>query len=324
MKSFESTALRFDGKSVWALDQRQLPHAETWIDISEPEMAIEAIRTLAIRGAPLIGVASAICLGRYFKTGVSRDTFKDAAERIREARPTAVNLSWAVDRMLRILDEGGDVSGEGEAILHEDQGLCDKIAIAGSELIKDGMNLLTHCNAGELATSGVGTALGIITRAHQQGKKIHVYVDETRPLLQGGRLTAWELKRAEVPYTVICDNMAASLMRSEKIQMAIVGADRIATNGDFANKIGTYSVAVNCNYHEIPLIVAAPFSTVDRDCPTGLRIPIEERDPSEVLAGEHCFNPAFDVTPAELVHRYVLDTGVFTVDTFRKSLLRDA
>ena len=217
---------------------------------------------------------------------------------------------------LRVFEQKGGVTAEAETILTEDQLLCDRIAGFGAELVTDGMGILTHCNAGALATAGVGTALGVICRAAAQGKSVHVFVDETRPLLQGARLTTWELRRAKVPYTLITDSMAAALMRSEKIQMAIVGADRIAANGDVANKIGTYSLAVNCRYHEVPLVVAAPYTTVDWSCETGRDIPIEMRGEKEIRDQQPCWNPAFDVTPGQLVSSYIIDTGAYSLEQF--------
>ncbi len=341
MKPFETTALRFDGKCLLALDQRELPGREIWIDITHPHHAITAIQSLAVRGAPLIGVAAAVCLGRYWELTLGSATaagapgvverpklantsgsvnFESVAHEVRCARPTAVNLSWAVDLILKTYFEKGDVGLAAERILENDRMTCERIAQNGSVLISDGDSVLTHCNAGALATAGVGTAIGIILKAHTQGKKIHVYVDETRPLLQGGRLTAWELKRARVPYTVICDNMSGFLMQQKKIQVALVGADRIARNGDFANKIGTYSVAVLCQYHRVPLVVAAPFSTVDLRCGAGSEIPIELRNSDEVQPGEPCWNPAFDITPSELVSKYVLESDVYLAQEFSRYL----
>lgn len=311
MKPFESTALRYDGK-LWVLDQRKLPEGESWLDITNPDDAITAIRSLAVRGAPLIGVTAAACLGALG----FREDFKSVAARLRAARPTAINLAWAVDRMMSCYDSGADVCFEAFSIFEEDRLLCNRISRYGANLIEDGCRIVTHCNAGALATAGVGTALGVLKEAHAQGKNIHVYVDETRPLLQGARLTTWELRKANIPYTLICDNMAASLMRQKKINAAIVGADRIAANGDFANKIGTYSLAVNCRHHGIPLWVAAPFSTIDWRCKGANDIPIEQRDPNEIARDEECWNPAFDVTDAFLVDRFILDHGVFNPEEF--------
>ena len=221
-------------------------------------------------------------------------------------------------------------------IFNEDVTLCDQIAENGAALIEDGDQILTHCNTGGLATAGVGTALGVIRKAHAQGKKIHVYIDETRPLLQGGRLTAWELQKLNIPCTLITDSMAAHLMSLKKINKAIVGSDRIAINGDFANKIGTYSVAVNCSYHQIPFYVAAPYTTVDPKCQHGGEIPIEQRPANEVLGasgsfgkvlwapiGVQVYNPAFDVTPAKLVTNWILDKAAYSKKDIESGILKE-
>jgi methylthioribose-1-phosphate isomerase len=239
-----------------------------------------------------------------------------------------------LDRMKKVICNNASVDKIVQTaidLFNEDVRLCDQIATNGAELIQDGDQILTHCNTGGLATVGVGTALGVIRKAHEQGKKIHVYVDETRPLLQGGRLTAWELQKLNIPCTLITDNMAAHLMSLGKITKAIVGSDRIAKNGDFANKIGTYSVAVNCHYHNIPFYVAAPMTTVDPKCENGDLIPIEQRKPEEVLGAignfgtviwapqnVKVYNPSFDVTPAKLTSAWILDEKVFTKDDIQK------
>jgi len=231
-----------------------------------------------------------------------------------------------MDRM----KEAVDPVREAQAIFEEDVSLCEGMARHGAELIQDGEGLLTHCNTGGLATAGIGTALGVILRAHQQGKRIHVYADETRPLLQGGRLTAWELKRLGIPATLITDSMAALLLRDGKIQRVLVGSDRVAANGDFANKVGTYGLAVQARFHGVPFHPVAPFSTVDLACPEGAAIPIELREASEVRgygslrwapAGMPAWNPSFDVTPVDLVTSLVLDRGVFTSDQLRSGAL---
>lgn len=250
----------------------------------------------------------------------------DALEILRAARPTAVNLMNNLDRMKQALAQRDFVSAltvEALRLVAEDKALCDSIATAGSALIKPGSRLLTHCNTGGLATAGTGTALGVISRGWQEGNVAQVWVDETRPLLQGGRLTAWELGELGIPYRLICDSMAASLMAQKQVDAIWVGADRISANGDVANKIGTYSLAVLAHYHGIPFYVAAPRTTFDPHCPTGNAIPIEQRDASEVTGvagsfgkvqwapeGAQVFNPAFDVTPAALISGWVLDTGV--------------
>ena len=254
----ESLALHFtytkDLKTCdyFILDQTQLPAKENWIKINSTEMMIEAIKKLQVRGAPLIGVAAALSLAQSAMSGATTTSLLDKAQKLYDSRPTAVNLMVCIDRIRTILKSDATVESIlslAVQIFNEDIDLCLKISKNGAELVQDGDQILTHCNTGGLATAGVGTALGIIKLAHESGKKIHVYVDETRPLLQGARLTAWELQKLGIPMTLITDNMAAHLMQKKKITKAIVGSDRIAQNGDFANKIGTYSVAVNCFYH---------------------------------------------------------------------------
>ncbi len=319
MKNMKSLGLLFQDGKLLVLDQQKLPHEEVWLTCESPEQMIQLIQALKIRGAPLIGVGAALALAAYAEKGASRAKILDAALALRIARPTAVNLMAAVDRVVLNCVKGDlTVSGilsRAEAIFDEDVVLCDTIACHGELLIEDGDGVLTHCNAGGLATAGIGTALGIIRRAHEKGRKFHVFVDETRPLLQGARLTAWELSQFGIPYTLICDSMSAMLMRQGRIQKVFVGADRIARNGDFANKIGTYTVALAARYHQVSFYVAAPYTTVDLACPDGSAIPIEERTPDEVRAGNSpagcsVYNPAFDVTPAELVSAHVLDRGV--------------
>lgn len=322
-----SLSLTHDGERLSVLDQRALPDEIRWLDGTSPDDMIAHIRALAVRGAPLIGVSAALSLACFARTDATDDAVREAARKLREARPTAVNLMWSIDRMLATFrDAGRDAMiREGEAIFHEDVALADRIADHGAALLHDGDGVLTHCNTGGLATVGIGTALGVIARAHQQGKRLHVYVDETRPLLQGGRLTTWELERMGIPYTLQTDGMAAIQMREGRVQRVIVGADRIARNGDFANKVGTYGVAVLAAHHGVPFYVAAPYSTVDLSIASGAEIPIEMRDADEVRgargsfgtvrwapASARVFNPSFDVTPASLVTAIVLDRGVFT------------
>jgi methylthioribose-1-phosphate isomerase len=319
MKNMSSMGLIFENGKLLILDQQLLPHQEVWLTCKSPEKMTQYIQALKIRGAPLIGVAAALSLAAFAKNGANLNEIISAAQMLRKARPTAVNLMAAVDRVV-LNHVNGDltvdtIAQRAEAVFDEDVALCDAIGEHGQSLILDGDGILTHCNAGGLATAGIGTALGILRRAHELGRNFHVFVDETRPLLQGARLTAWELGRLGIPYTLICDNMAAMLMRQGRIQKVFVGADRIAKNGDLANKIGTYSVAISAGHHKIPFYVAAPPTTVDRDCPNGKAIPIEQRDPDEVRAKKSpatcdVYNPAFDVTPTELVTAYVLDRGV--------------
>jgi methylthioribose-1-phosphate isomerase len=323
MKSLESLGLKIKDGEILVLDQRRLPDEEIWTRCESAEHMADLIRTLAVRGAPLIGVAAAVALAREAESGADEKRLTEAAGFLRAARPTAVNLMAAVDRMRQA--PFSRWARTAEAIFEEDIALCDAIGSHGARLIEDGSSILTHCNAGGLATAGIGTAIGVIRKAFESGKKIHVYVDETRPLLQGARLTAWELGKLGIPYTLICDNMAAGLMRQGKIHRVITGADRIALNGDFANKIGTYGVAVLANHHQIPFYCAAPYTTVDPKCRSGREIPIEERNPEEVRGaagafGEvrwspkesQVFNPAFDVTPVELLSALILDRGVYT------------
>ncbi len=314
-----SLALKLEGERLLVLDQAALPAEEIWIEARTPEIMAELIRALRIRGAPLIGVGAALSLGLLARQGKSRAVFESACHLLREARPTAVNLMSAVDRVAK----ASDPWAAAVAIFEQDVALCAELARHGNGLVQDGDQILTHCNTGGLATAGVGTALGVIRRAYEAGKKIHVYVDETRPLLQGGRLTAWELDRLGIPFTLLCDNAAASLMAAGKISKVFLGADRIARNGDFANKIGTYNVAVLAKFHGVPFYPVAPLTTVDAHCPSGVSIPIEMRDAEEVRGAKGSFgavrwspadcgvyNPAFDVTPAHLVTALVLDIGV--------------
>ncbi|HEX2875408.1 MAG TPA: S-methyl-5-thioribose-1-phosphate isomerase [Polyangiaceae bacterium] len=316
MKSLTSLALTSDPSGLRVLDQRLLPHEEHWVTCRDPEHMVELIQGLAVRGAPLIGVAAALALAHYAEGGASAEALERASTRLRGARPTAVNLMAAVDRLLALPELTRDsVVREAEAIFEADVASCEAQAELGAALISDGDSILTHCNAGGLVAAGIGTALGVLRRAHEQGKRIHVYVDETRPLLQGARITAWELGKLGIDHTLICDNMAASLMAQRKIQKVFVGADRIAKNGDVANKIGTYGVAVLAHHHQIPFYVVAPRTTFDASCASGRDIPIEQRAADEVRAGKapgtsRVYNPAFDVTPRELITGIVLDDGI--------------
>lgn len=316
------------------LDQTLLPREEKWLMIETNEQMIEAIKALRVRGAPLIGVAASLMIAKMARENHTPNELLKKAQALYDARPTAVNLMICVERMTRQIRDNFNtkkIKDLAVQIFNEDVALCEKIASNGAELIKDGDQILTHCNTGGLATAGVGTALGVIRKAHEQGKKIHVWIDETRPLLQGGRLTAWELQKLNIPCTLITDNMAAHLMSLKKITKAIVGSDRIAVNGDFANKIGTYSVAVNCHYHKIPFFVAAPYTTVDPKCINGKEIPIEQRNVKEVQGyaenlwaplNVNVYNPAFDVTPAELVSAWVLDKAVYYKKDIEKGVLK--
>lgn len=322
-RSLESLALKFQQNKLYVLDQRQLPQSELWIQIQNVPEMITAIKNLAVRGAPMIGVAASFALAQSAQNGSSLEQLKKEAQDLYEARPTAVNLMNCLERMRLAFTEDNfseKLLQTAFELFDEDVRLCNQIAEHGEKLIQNGDGILTHCNTGSLATAGVGTALGIIQKAYQNGKKIHVFVDETRPLLQGGRLTAWELGKLGIPYTLITDSMAAMVMGQGKIQKIFVGSDRIAANGDFANKIGTYSVAVLAHYHRIPFYVAAPYTTVDPQCPSGEEIPIEERSGKEVKGysdvqwapqDANTYNPAFDVTPASLTTAWITDAGVF-------------
>ncbi len=322
--------------AVRLLDQSRLPGAVEFLDCRDYREVADAIRELKVRGAPAIGVTAAlgIALGAQSVNQTEYRNFSRTVlaicDQLAATRPTAVNLFWAIERMKRKLDslQSQPIQWikqalilEAQAILDEDIGLCRAMGRHGAELIKDGQTVLTHCNAGALATAGYGTALGVIRAAWEQGKKINVIADETRPILQGSRLTAWELMQDQIPVTLITDNMAGSLMRQGKIHLCVVGADRIAANGDVANKIVTYSVAVLAKAHGIPFYVAAPYSTIDLKTKSGADIPIEQRNPLEVttIHGSHpvapdgvaVYNPAFDVTPAELITGIVTERGVF-------------
>ena len=336
MTAIEAVRWSPAGDAVRIIDQRQLPGALVERDLRTLEEVCEAIRTLAVRGAPAIGICGAmglvVALESAGAAGEELPAFRArlaaCAATIRGVRPTAVNLAWAVDRVLRRADglpgPVGDVlaamRAEATAILAEDRGMCEAIGAAGATLIPTGATVLTHCNAGALATGGIGTALAPVYHAMRQGRAVSVIAGETRPLLQGSRLTAWELSQAGVPVTVITDSMAASMMAGGRVDLVLVGADRIAANGDVANKIGTYGVAVLARHHGIPFYVAAPWSTVDPDTAHGGAITIETRGEAEVTApfgvqiapaGVVVHNPAFDVTPAALVSAIITDRGVF-------------
>ncbi len=328
MQTLRTTSLEVRDNQLWILDQQALPQQQDWLPAHTVAQLVDHIHALRVRGAPLIGLSASLLLALLGEQGVARAELAEALEVLRAARPTAVNLMNNLDRMKNALAERDHVtalSTEALRLVAEDKQLCDNIARAGTALVKPGSQLLTHCNTGGLATAGVGTALGVIAHAHQQGLVSNVWVDETRPLLQGGRLTAWELGELNIPYQLITDSMAASLMARGVVDAIWVGADRIAANGDVANKIGTYSLAVLAHYHGIPFYVAAPHTTLDRLCPNGEAIPIEQRAASEVTGVSGSFgsvqwapenaavyNPAFDVTPAALISGWVLDTGVVT------------
>lgn len=320
-------ALRWEGKALSLLDQTLLPGRVVWNTYQDYRRVVDDIKRLAVRGAPLIGVAAAYAyvLAAWEFTGSSDFDVNmvKAREALAASRPTAVNLFWALERMDRKRAGTGDdpaaMEAEAKAIQRENIAMNDAMGRFGAEVVPTGARILTHCNAGALATDGIGTALGVIREAHRQGKVEMVYADETRPLLQGSRLTAYELAQDGIPVTVIADNMAASLMRKGLIHMAVVGCDRMAANGDFANKIGTYAVAVACHYHAIPFYTALPTSTMDLSLKDGSGIPIEERGRGELrFLGDTqtapleaaVYNPAFDVTPHELLTGIITEKGV--------------
>ena len=328
MQPLQTTSLRVSENQLYILDQQALPQQKNWLAASTTEQLVGHIHALRVRGAPLIGLSASLLLALQAEQGLTRDALAESLSTLRAARPTAVNLMNNLDRMKAALAQEDYVPAlvaEALRLIDEDKQLCDAIARAGSERVTPGSRLLTHCNTGGLATAGVGTAIGVIARAHEQGRVASVWVGETRPLLQGGRLTAWELGELGVPCQLITDSMAASLMAKGQVDAVWVGADRIAANGDVANKIGTYSLAVLAKFHGIPFYVAAPNTTLDRGCPDGDAIPIEQRAATEVtgVAGSfgavqwapenvRVYNPAFDVTPAALISGWVLDTGVVT------------
>ena len=320
--------LEWRGDRLVILDQTRLPLEEVYLDLSDYRDAAEAIKALRVRGAPAIGIAGAyaVVLGARPLADASPDAFKASVGKVIDdiaaTRPTARNLFFALERMRKALDAGGrvrELEAEAKLIHEEEVDATMHLSEFGADLIEDGWTLLTHCNAGPLATSGKGTALGVIIRASERGKRVSVYADETRPLLQGARLTTWELQKAGVPVTLITDNMAGHFMKAGRINAVITGADRIAANGDSANKIGTYVTAVLAKEHGLPFYIAAPFSTFDLTLATGAEIPIEERDGAEVTAfggrrtapeGVNAANPAFDVTPARYISAIITERGV--------------
>jgi methylthioribose-1-phosphate isomerase len=319
------------------VDQRKLPAQELYVRCRNAQEVAKAIRTMVIRGAPAIGVAAAMGIALGMKKSAARGTrqyaveFQKVCDLMAATRPTAVNLFWAIDRMKRAFSEGAQagesteelsarLGREARRIHDEDVASCRAMGAFGAEMVSDGARVLTHCNAGALATAGYGSALGVIRAAVEQGKNIAVFADETRPFLQGARLTAWELVRDGINTTVITESMAGPLMCAGEIDIVVVGADRIAANGDTANKIGTYTVAVLAHEHGIPFYVAAPLSTIDLSTPDGDRIPIEERDQREVShfgssrltpIGAKIRNPAFDVTPHRYIAGIITEKGIF-------------
>ncbi len=326
-----------EGDAIVMIDQRKLPAQELYVRCKTAPEVARAIKTMVIRGAPAIGVAAALGLALGMRRSSATGTQKFAAEfqktcdLMASTRPTAVNLFWAIERMKRSFGAGvqaGEsvdqikdrLDREADMIHDEDVASCRAMGAFGAAVVPADARILTHCNAGALATAGYGTALGVIRGAVEQGKRVAVFADETRPFLQGARLTAWELVRDGIQTTVITDNMSGALMRQKKVDLVVVGADRIAANGDTANKIGTYSVAVLAREHQIPFYVAAPLSTIDLKTPDGTHIPIEERNAREVTHvggsqmapdGALIWNPAFDVTPHEFIAGIITERGIF-------------
>jgi methylthioribose-1-phosphate isomerase len=315
--------VRFETDRLRVLDQTLLPSQEVYLDLFSVDEVAAAIRRLAVRGAPLLGITAAYALAIEAARGAEIADLEDAGRMLVATRPTAVNIAWAVGRVLAraraATDIPSGVADEAREIEAEDAASCSAIGSIGAELVPEGANVLTHCNTGMLCTAGIGTALGVIYRAHLDGKGVHVWVDETRPVWQGARLTAWELRRLGVPMTLIPDGAAAPLMAAGRVDLVLVGADRIARNGDVANKVGTYGLAVLAGHHRVPFYVAAPTSSIDPSTRSGSEIVVEERDPAEVTAplglavapaGTRVSNPAFDVTPAALVTAIVTERGV--------------
>jgi methylthioribose-1-phosphate isomerase len=308
--------IRWRGDALELLDQRLLPREVLYVACRNAQEVAAAIRDMVVRGAPAIGVSAAFGVALAAQRGDDVDV---AASALRASRPTAVNLMWALDRMLRARDAGRDLTAEAESMFREDVEANKRIGQHGAMLLGSSVTVLTHCNAGALATAGYGTALGVIRAAVEQGKHVAVFADETRPYLQGARLTAWELQQEGIDVTVITDSMAGHFFQQKQFDAVIVGADRIAANGDTANKIGTYGVAVLAHAHGVPFYVAAPLSTIDPQTADGSAIPIEERSAAEVtdIAGTRMTpegvgvrHPAFDVTPARLISAIITDRGV--------------
>jgi methylthioribose-1-phosphate isomerase len=324
--------IEWQGSKIKLLDQTKLPAEVVFLEITDYSKMVEAIKSLRVRGAPAIGVAAAygLALGALGIKADSREEFlrklKEVSQALAATRPTAVNLFWALERMNQVAQAGSSITAIKAALVEKSKRIEQeteesdrRIGRFGADLIEDGFTILTHCNAGALATAGYGTALGITKAAHEQGKKISVFADETRPLLQGARLTTWELVQERIPVTLITDSMAGYLMSQGKIDCVVVGADRIAANGDIANKIGTYSVAVLARENKVPFYVAAPVSTIDFSLKSGKQIPIEERSPDEVThirgvriapEGVKVANPAFDVTPHRYISAIITEKGI--------------
>lgn len=318
--------------SIRYLDQRKLPHSVSYIETSDYREIISAIKSLAIRGAPLIGIAAAYGIAlasiSFRETNIeqAKSELLNICNEFESSRPTAVNLFWTIDQARKIISEASNSQSLCESLIacaieihNDDKMRCDKIGEHGSVLLEQGGNIITHCNTGALATGGSGTALNVIATAYRKNKNIHVHIDETRPLLQGARLTTWELSQLEIPHTLITDSTAAFLMQQKKISAVIIGADRIARNGDTANKIGSYGLAIAAGAHNIPFYVAAPISTIDINIPAGIKIVIEERNPTEIISinntpiapmNTNVYAPAFDITPYQLISAIITENGI--------------
>lgn len=331
MKKTDYFPINFNGSEITFLDQTLLPAEEVYVSTESFERVSEAIEKLEIRGAPLIGIAAAYALSLSQKPEINESLFEKAYRRLSQTRPTAVNLFWALDRIKTKFDElkirefthpefYKQLVEEAILIHQEDKQMCSMIAENGVSLFSKKLTVLTHCNTGKLATGGEGTAFAIIKKAYQKGLIEHVYADETRPLLQGSRLTAFELMKNEIPFSILPDSAAASLFSSNKIDIVITGADRIAKNGDTANKVGTYNLAVLAAYHNVPFYIAAPSSTVDKKTEDKNFIPIEQRPKDEVLSisilkklieQTNVYNPSFDITPANLISGIITEKGLY-------------
>ncbi|WP_404341915.1 S-methyl-5-thioribose-1-phosphate isomerase [Pseudoalteromonas mariniglutinosa] len=339
MQDLIASSLKYQNKTLSVLDQYLLPHQQLWHECNDVATMRDLILSLKIRGAPLIGLGASLLVAHLAEQGTAKGVLAQAIDDLEGTRPTAVNLMHCMAKLRIALQQDDYVTAIVSAavmLFNEDIALCESMANHGAALVNSGDNILTHCNTGALATAGIGTALGVIYKAQQRHGDIHVWVDETRPLLQGGRLTAFELARWKIPYTLICDNMAASLMAAGKVDKIFVGADRIAANGDFANKVGTYNLAVLAHFHNIPFYVVAPLTTLDVNTACGADIEIEQRNNAEVRGvsgsfGEalwaptnaNVYNPAFDVTPAKLITGWVLDTGVYNQQQVLAGKLKD-
>ncbi len=321
----EFRGMKWDGTALSFLEQTLLPEEEVVIRTVDWKVIVDAIQRLAIRGAPAIGVAAAFATVLAWRETPSRGKWFEAVSNIESARPTAVNLSWAVNKLMKSI-EGAETSefdkiltGEAEKIASDDESMCEDIAKHGMELIKQDSVALTHCNTGILVSYGIGTSFGVLRRAHEAGKLKELYSCEARPLGQGSRLTIWESDKLGIPATLLCDSAAGRLMQSGKVDFVMLGADRIAANGDTANKVGTFNLAVLAKFHNIPFYVAAPSSTFDLNTADGDGIPVEQRDAAEVktcrgksvtIENATVFNPAFDVTPSELITAFVREDGI--------------